>query len=371
MHILVIGCTHAGTNAVQEILQSHPDTDVTVVERHDDVSFLSSGIPLYLEGTVKRLEDMFYSSPSELRRLGATVLTRHEVEHVDVQAHTAHIIDLDGNEEADIVYDKLIVATGSTIKRPVLPGANNAKVKLCKSFVHAQRLAQSIQDKHIHEVAVIGGGYVGTELAESLTRTGHHVTLLESNPQILQNYLDVANANQAATILRANNVDVCLNEAVTGFADGADDKLAVATIARTLNVDLAVLALGFTPAATLLAGQVETDSHDAIVVNDYQQSSHPDVYAAGDCAVTRYNPTGKTAYIPLASSAVRQGRLAGINVFGNTVRSLGTQATSAMNLFGTCFATTGLTLQNAFHQGLMDCHSTTWRGTWRPAYMPS
>lgn len=371
MRILVIGCTHAGTNAVQQILLAHPDTEVTVIERHDDISFLSCGISLYLEGTVKRLEDMFYSSPAELRRMGATVLTRHEVQHVDVQNHSAHIVDLDADEELDFKYDKLIITTGSTIKRPTLVGANNPKVMPCKSYVHAQRLAQATQDGKAHDIAVIGAGYVGTELAESFVRTGHHVTLIESNPQILQNYLDVDNSTKAATLMRDHDIDVRLNDTVKGFSDGDADKLIVQTQTDTISVDLAVLAIGFTPVTTLLQGQVELDKHGAIMVNDYQQSSDPDVYAAGDCAITRSNPTGKTAYVPLASAAVRQGRLAGINVFGNTVPNHGTQGTSAMRLFGTCFATTGLTLQNAFHQGLTDCRSITWRGTWRPGYMPS
>lgn len=370
MRILVIGCTHAGTNAVQQILTAHPDSEVTVVERHDDISFLSCGIPLYLEGTVKRLEDMFYATPAELRRLGATVLTRHEVQSIDLDKHTAHVIDLDGDSERDLNYDKLIMTTGSTVTRPNITGADNPKIMPCKSYVHAQRLAAAANDAHIKHVAVIGAGYVGVELAASFNKTGHDVTLIESNPQILQNYLDISNAVVAQQALTDHDIKVQLNTSVTGFTEDDSGSITIHTNMVDTQADIVILAFGFTPAAGLLQGKVDQDHHGAIIVNDYQQSSNPDVYAAGDCAVTRYNPTGKTAYIPLASSAVRQGRLAGINVFGNAVRSQGTQGSSALNLFGTCFAITGLTLQNAFKQGFTDCHSVTWRGTWRPGYMP-
>ncbi len=368
MRILVIGCTHAGTNAVQQILAAHPDTEVTVVERHDDISFLSCGIPLYLEGTVKRLEDMFYASPAELRRMGANVLTRHEVASVDADAHTAQIHQLDDDTFFSFHYDKLIMATGSTSHRPTMKGADHPRVLLCKSYVQAQKLAEVA--KNCPSIAIVGGGYVGTELAQSFATQGHQVTLIEANPQILQHYLDVDNANKAATLLRDHQIDIRLNESVLSFHENDQERLTIETSTETITVDLAILVVGFKPVTSLLDGQVTLDKHGAIITNEYQQSSNPDIYAAGDCAVTRYNPTGTTAYVPLASAAVRQGRLAGINVFGNQIPNHGTQGSSAMQLFDYCFATTGLTLQNAFHQGLTTCHAITWRGTWRPGYMP-
>jgi len=112
------------------------------------------------------------------------------------------------------------------------------------------------------------------------------------------------------------------------------------------------------------------DRHGAIIINDYVQTSNPDIFACGDASVVNFNPTGKPAYTPLATNAVRQGMLAGINVFGNIQRYMGTQATSAMNIFGHTLASTGLTIDHAKEAG-MDADQVTFEGTWRPTYMPT
>lgn len=123
MKIIVIGCTHAGTIAATEILKNHPDADVTIYERHNNFSFLSCGIALYLDGQVKRLEDMFYSSPDELRELGATVHDNHDVLKVNAKEHTVQVADMKSGEVFTDTYDKLIMTTGSSVVVPHYSGS--------------------------------------------------------------------------------------------------------------------------------------------------------------------------------------------------------------------------------------------------------
>lgn len=165
-----------------------------------------------------------------------------------------------------------------------------------------------------------------------------------------------------------HGVQVFLNERVQGFS--GKDEVIIETDQAEHIADLVIVCTGFVANTDLLRGQVETDRRGALLINEYTQTSEPDIYAAGDACVVQYNPTGRTAYIPLASNAVRQGRLAAINIFGNTQKYMGTQGTSAMALFDHTLASTGLTLKQAQSAGL-NAASVTYHDNYRPAYMPS
>lgn len=367
MKVIIVGSTHAGTNAAIQILRDHPETEVTIYERHTNVSFLSTGISLFLDGQVKHLEDMFYSSPEELTQLGANVLTRHNVIKIDAKAKTVDVVDMDSGALTTDSYDKLIMATGSTVNVPPIFGIDEDMVLLCKNYEQAKAVYQAAKDHN--RIAIIGGGYIGTELAESYARTGHDVVLIQSQDILMDHYIDQNLSDKVVNILRDQGVEVVLNSRVTSFAQ--DEKgLAIETNDQTYRADVAIVSTGFVPNTELLRGQVKMDRHGAIIINDYIQSSDPDIFACGDASVVNFNPTGEPAYTPLATNAVRQGLLAGINVFGNIQRYLGTQATSAINIFGRTLASSGLTLRHAKKSGL-NADSVTFEGTWRPAYMPT
>ncbi|MFD0898070.1 FAD-dependent oxidoreductase [Loigolactobacillus binensis] len=366
MKVIVVGCTHAGTVAVTQILQEHPDTEVTVYERHDNVSFLSCGISLYLNGQVKHLEDMFYSSPEELSELGATVRLQHDVLKIDAATKTLTCTDLKTNEIFKDTYDKLIMATGSYVVVPPLIGIDNSRVLLCKDYAQAQEIYRTAQN-HKH-VAIVGGGYVGVELAESYADTDHEVTLIQGRDQLLNNYVDPALAHKVTNMLVDHGVHVYLNERAQAFS--GDEQVIIKTNKGERQADLAIVCTGFVANTDLLRGQVDMDRRGAIIINDYMQTSDPAIYAAGDACVVHFNPTDHPAYIPLASNAVRQGILAGTNIFGHTQKYMGTQATSAMAIFGHTLASTGLTLHAALEAGFAAA-AVTFRENYRPDYMPS
>lgn len=368
MKVIIVGSTHAGTAAARQILTRHPETEVTIYERNDNISFVSSGIYLYLTGIIQHLEDMFYATPQDLIKLGAQVKTQHNVLRIDTTQKTVQVANMLTGAVFIDHYDKLIMTTGSSVVVPPIMGIDHEKVLLCKNYQQAQQLYQSLQAGQ--HVAIVGAGYMGTELAESYASMGHQVTLFHSHEQILNNYLGPEMANAAAELLRDHDVDVHLNERVTGFATSDADRLLVETAQGDYEVDLAVVCAGFMPNTELLRGQVAMDRHGAILINDYVQTSNPDIYAAGDACVVNFNPTGQPAYTPLATNALRQGALAGINVFGNLHPYMGTQATSAMQLFEHTMATTGLTLGAAQKKKLPVRHAV-YQGNWRPAYMPT
>lgn len=368
MKIVIVGCTHAGTAAAAQILKNHPESEVTIYERNDNISFLSCGIYLYLGGKVQRLEDMFYSSPDALEKLGATVKTKHNVLKIDSKAKTMQVADMASGKVFEDTYDKLIMTTGSSVAVPPIFGIDESKVLLCKTYEQAQEIYKTAKDNR--RIAIVGAGYIGTELSESYANTDHDVTLFQSHDQILNHYISKDMSDRAVDVLKQHGVNVLLNHRVTGFTGNDDGELVIETNQGDFTADLAIVGTGFVPTTELLRGQVEMDKHGAIIINDYVQTSNPDIYAAGDSCVVNFNPTGRSAYTPLATNAVRQGALAGLNVFGNIQRYMGTQATSAMQLFNYTLATTGLTYEVA-KQSHVPVERVVFEGNWRPSYMPS
>ncbi|AVK61963.1 NADH oxidase [Lactobacillus sp. CBA3605] len=368
MKIVIVGCTHAGTAAANQILKNHPESEVTIYERNDNISFLSCGIYLYLGGKVNKLEDMFYASPEELEAAGATVKTKHNVLKIDATAKTMQVADMETGKVFDDHYDKLIMTTGSSVAVPPIFGIDESKVLLCKTYEQAQEIYKTAKDNK--RIAIVGAGYIGTELSESYANTNHEVTLFQSHDQILNHYISKDMSDQAVDLLKQHGVKVLLNHRVTAFTGNDKGELVIETTQGDFVADLAIVGTGFIPTTELLRGQVDMDRHGAIIINDYVQTSNPDIYAAGDSCVVNFNPTGRSAYTPLATNAVRQGALAGVNIFGNIQPYMGTQATSAMQLFNYTLATTGLTYEVA-KMSNVPVKRVVFDGTWRPSYMPS
>lgn len=165
MKVAIIGCTHAGTAAVREILRQNPDTEVDIYERNNNISFLSCGIALYLNGRVKRLEDMMYDDAEDLRSEKIRVNLRHDVLKIDRNQKEILVQNMEDYSIRREHYDKLVMCTGSAVTLPPIKGINHKRVMLCKNYEQAQTLHQVL--KPHQRVALIGGGYVNAELAES------------------------------------------------------------------------------------------------------------------------------------------------------------------------------------------------------------
>lgn len=367
MKVIVVGCTHAGTAAVEQILKKHPDTEVTVYERDDNIAFLSCGIALYLGRIVNHLEDMFYADPTTLEGYGAKVQMKHNVIKIDSKNKKIVVQDLNTEEIFEDTYDKLIMTTGSEVGVPPIGGMDNPRVLLCKSYDQAKKIYESALN--YPSIAIVGAGYVGVELAESYANTVHEVTLIQSRDQILNNYVDKPLSQTIIDKLKEHDVKVALGERVSEIEDG--NQLTIKTkVGHEFKADLVIVCTGFFANTDLLRGQVQMNGYGAILVDDHMQTSDPDILAAGDSCAVKFNPTGEMQYIPLASSAVRQGTLAGINVFGNIRKYMGTQATTAMEIFGYTLAETGLTLKSALANG-MNADQVVYHDYYRPEYMPT
>lgn len=367
MKVIVIGCTHAGTAAVNQILASNPDTEVTIYERNDNVSFLSCGIALYLGGQVADPQGLFYSSPEQLAELGATVHMQHDVTDVDTENHEITVTDLKTGASKTDHYDKLVVTTGSWPVIPPIDGIDSPNVYLCKNWTHAQNLWEAA--KPAKRVIVIGGGYIGTELVEAYQKQGKEVTLIDGLPRILNKYLDKEFTDRVEQNFVDHGIKMALNQMVQGFSDDGKE-VSVKTDKGSYTADMAILCVGFRPNTGLLKGKVDMNANGSIKTNDYMQTSDPDIHGAGDSVAVHYNPTQKDAYIPLATNAVRQGTLVGLNIFKPTRKYMGTQSTSGLMLFGQTIVSSGMTLEHAQAENV-PAAAVTFEDNYRPEFMPT
>lgn len=367
MKVVVIGCTHAGIAAVKQVLKCYPESKITVYERQDSISYLSCATYLHIEGTVKTLSDALYAEPEEFERQGVHMEMNHDVIRVDAKKHSLLVQNLNTKKMENTTYDKLIVASGSITAIPTISGVENPKVLLCKTYEQARDLCKTTLNKQ--RIAVIGGGYVGVELAEGYAKSGHEVFLFQQSPYLLNKYVEPVISEAVSKTLEENGVKVDTGARVQSFSDTSNGDLLVTTDSGEYEVDMAAMSSGIMPQTELFQGQVDMTENGAIITDDYMQTSDPDILAAGDAAVIHYNPTKSIGYSPLASHAVRQGTLAGINVFERRLRSIGTQSTTGMLVFGQTVASTGLTIEDA-KKAEFNVASVTYVGPYRPDFMP-
>ena len=367
MKVVIIGCTHAGTITASQVFSQHPDAEVTIYEKNDNVSFLSCGIATYLGGVAKSIDDMFYSSPEALAQLGAAVHMQHEVTAVDLKKKTLKVKNLVSGEESEDYYDKLMVTTGSWPVIPNLPGIDDPNVYLCKNYNHAKKLFEVA--KNAQKIVVIGGGYIGVELVEAYSKQGKQVTLIDGNDRLLSKYYDAKYTDIVTKDFEDHQVTLAFDELVAGF-EHKDQGVVVKTNKGSYDADIAILCIGFRPNTGLFKDQLEFNADGSIKTNAYMQTSDPDVYGAGDSVAVHYNPTNQEAYVPLATNAVRQGIIAATNLYVNTMTYMGTQSTSGLQLYDNSMSSTGMTLESARAAGF-DADAVTFEDNYRPEFMPT
>ena len=312
MKVAVIGCTHAGTAAIVNTAKKHPDAEITVYERNDNISFLSCGIALYVGGVVKDPQGLFYSSPEALAELGVETKMSHDVLDIDVDNKVLKVKDLTSGEEFEDNFDKLIITTGSWPIVPNIEGIDLDNILLSKNYAHSNTIIEKA--KSANRIVVVGAGYIGVELVEAFEMNGKEVTLIDGMDRVLSKYLDKEFTDTAEDEFRNHGIKLALGETVSKF-EGKDGKVTkVITNKGEYEADLVILCIGFRPSTALFKDKLDMLPNGAIIVDEYMRTSKEGIFAAGDCASIIYNPTGKREYIPLATNAVRMGTLIGRNL---------------------------------------------------------
>lgn len=364
--IVVIGANHAGTAAINTILQNYPNNEVVVYEQNNVTSFLGCGTALWLGNQINGTsDDLFYSSPDILRQSGAKVFTETTVKKIDFKNKTIHFTNKNG-ENTD-TYDKLIISTGSTPISPNIKGMDLKNVQYVKLFQEAKAIADKLDTENLNHITVVGAGYIGVEIAEAFIRRNIKVTLIDSENTALAGYYDPEFTELMNENLRNNGVDLRLGETVQEIL-GEEKVEGVITTNGNIKTDMVILCIGFRPNSKLGENDLQLFKNKAYLVNKKQETSLKDVYAIGDCATVFDNSINDTNYIALATNAVRSGIIAAHNACGTEIESLGVQGSNGINIWNLKMISTGITETKAKKLGL-NVSITTFEDLQRPKFM--
>ncbi len=349
--IVVAGANHAGTACINTILDNYKGNEVVVFDKNSNISFLGCGMALWIGNQIDGSDGLFYSSKADLEAKGAVVHMETEVSKIDFEKKIVYAVDKVGNKYEES-YDKLVLATGSTPIIPKVEGSELENIQRVKLFQHAQEVIDKLEaDDNIKNVSVIGAGYIGVELVEAFKLNGKNVTLIDIADTCLPTYYDTKFTDLMKQRLEEAGINLKFNQQVIGFK--GDKKVQeVVTDKETIPADMVIWAVGFRPNNTLGKDHLELFKNGAYEVNNNQQTSDPDVYAVGDCTTVKDNATGERNYIALATNAVRSGVIAGHNVCGTPLETVGVQGSNAISILGLHMISTGLTVAKAEQNGL-------------------
>lgn len=345
MRLVVIGGVAAGTKAASRARRVNPDLEITVYQEEPEVSISECGLPYLISGVVEGRDRMIARTPEKFADQNIQVKTRHRVQHVEPDAKKLVVKDVATGATFEDAYDRLIFATGATAIMPPIEGADLGGVFTVRFLTDTDRVMRYIKERSPRDAVVVGGGYIGLEVAESLTLLGMEVSLIEAAGQLAGAYGPEV-ARIVEDHLREKGVD-CLftGEAAEAFLGDEQGRVrAVRFGDREVEADIVVAGIGVRPAVSLAreAG-AKIGPTGAIRTNNRLETNLPDVWAAGDCAESTNLVTGEPGWFPLGDTANQMGRVAGTNAAGGVPLEFpGVLGTGVFKVFDLGVAKTGL-----------------------------
>ena len=363
--LVVIGGDAGGMTAATQARRRQPSLEIVALERGRFTSYSACGIPYLVAGDVDSIERLVVRTPQQHRDLHRIdVRTQHEVVGIDVAGRSLEVRDHARKRTVKLGFDLLHIGTGSRPLRPDLPGIDLEMVHGVQTLDDAADLLDHARTAGAQRVVVVGGGYIGLEMAEAFVRRGAVVTVMESADHVMRT-LDADVAVEIEVAMRRMGIDVRTGVEVQGFEPGR-----VSSSGGDLDADLVVLGLGVVPNSELAADAgLETGSRGAIVVNRRQQTSAEGIYAAGDCCESHHLVSGRRLHVALGTVANKQGRVAGINLAGGYATFAGVVGTAVTKVCSTEVGRTGLTASEAERDGFLTATATI-DSTTRAGYFP-
>jgi NADPH-dependent 2,4-dienoyl-CoA reductase/sulfur reductase-like enzyme len=366
--LVIIGGGAAGMSAAAKARRTDPSLEIVAYERSGYVSYGACGFPYAIKGEIARVEDVVVRTPEQFAKQGIQALVRHEALAVDAAARTVRVRSRDSGAEFVEPWDELLITAGGAPVRPPLPGVDLPGVFTLRTVEDALAIRGWVEERAPARAVIIGGGYIGLELAEALAARGIALTLVERLPQVMT-MLDAELAGHVQAELERQGVDVRLGVAVEGLA-GDERVRAVTAGGQALPADLVILAVGVRPSVALAreAG-VALGPTGAVAVDDHQRTSAPGIWAAGDVAEAHHRVMGRPAWVPLGTTANKQGKVAGENIAGGDASFRGIVGTAAVKVFDLEAASSGLSEARARDEGFAVQTVSATAGS-RAHYMP-
>lgn len=354
--ILVIGGVAGGASFAARMRRLDESAEILLLERGPYVSYANCGLPYHVGGVIAQENKLLVATAELFRsRFNIDCRTHAEVTAIDPIAHSVTIRNTLTQTETTESYDKLVLSPGAAPIRPPLPGINLPGVFSVRSVPDAREIRHWIDSHPTQRAVVVGGGFIGLEMAENLTHRGIQVTLVEMLDQVMPP-LDRETARIVEQHLTAKGVKLHLADGVAGFEQTSDGSLAVLTQnGHSHPADLVILAIGVRPETQLAqSAGLTLGPRGGIQVDDQMRTSNPDIFAVGDAVEVTDFITGQPALIPLAGPANRQGRIAADVIAGRNSRFRGTQGTAIVGVFDLTVASTGASEKALIRAGITD-----------------
>ena len=353
MKVVIVGGVAGGATAAARIRRLDEQAEIVVFERSGFVSYANCGLPYYIGGIIEDPEELTLQTPeSFFSRFRILMKVHHEVTALHPDRKTVSVKNLETGEVFEESYDKLLLSPGAKPVWPNLPGMDSDRLFTLRTVEDTFRIKDFIKENAPKSAIMVGGGFIGLEVAENLRELGLDVTIVQ-RPKQLMNPFDADMAAFIHAEVRKHGVKLALGYTVEGFQekDGGIDVLLKDS--APLHADMVLLAIGVTPESALAkeAG-LALGIKGSILVNDRMETSDPDIYAVGDAVQVKHYVTGEDSLIALAGPANKQGRIAADNICGGDSRYLGSQGSSVIKVFDLTAAATGIKEANAKKAGL-------------------
>ena len=362
--ILIIGGVAAGAGCAARLRRLDETANIVMLERGEYISYANCGLPYHVGDVIQSRDALLVTKTEVMRsRFGVDVRTRNEAVSIDRANKTVHIKNLETNEFYDEPYDKLVIATGSSPLRPPIPGIDSPRILTLWTVPDADHIRSLIREKGAKSAVVVGGGFIGLEMAENLHNAGLSVSIVEATDQVMAP-IDPEMAMILHDNIRTSGVDLHLADGVASFEDSSSGVKVTLNSGKKLSADLVILSIGVRPNSQIAkeAG-LELNARGGIVVDEYLRTSDPDIYAAGDVIEVEDFITKDRTMVPLAGPANKQGRIVADNIANDLfagddtafLRSTykGTQGSSVAQVFDLAAASTGLNEKTLLRRGLV------------------
>jgi NADPH-dependent 2,4-dienoyl-CoA reductase/sulfur reductase-like enzyme len=341
MKLLIVGGVAGGASAAARARRLSEQAEIIMFERGPDVSFANCGLPYFIGGEIADRDKLLVTTPERLQsRFRLDVRTRSNVEAIDRVARTIRVKNLVTGREYEESFDKLILATGAAPFRPPLPGMDLPGVFTLRTLQDTDHIKQRV-DQGVKQAVLLGGGFISLELAENLNRRGIATTIVEKNQQILTPF-DPEMTTPIVAELAKKGVSLLLGQSAEAIEQSAAGLVVCLSSGQRLTAQLVIFGVGVRPENALAVGAgLAVGVRGGIQVNQYLQTSDPDIFAVGDTIAVQDVISGESTQVPLAGPANRQGRIAADNALGRMVKYRGTQGTAILGFFDRTAAITG------------------------------
>ncbi len=351
MKTLIIGGVAGGASCAARLRRLDEQAEIIILERGEYISFANCGLPYYIGGDIKERSHLTLQTPGSFKaRFNIDVRTFSEAIAIDTERKTVTVKNLRTGQEYTESYDKLILSPGASPIRPNIEGVNSEKVFTLRNIPDTVKVKQYIEVKKPRSAVVVGGGYIGVEMAENLKKAGLDVTIVELSDHLIAP-LDFDMAADVHRYIKSQGIRLALGNGVVAIKED-DEGLTVLLNKGSMKTDMVILSVGVRPnTAFVKSSGVETDARGSIVVDARMQTSVSDIYAVGDAVTVKNFVTGSPSFIPLAGPANKQGRIVADNIVGIPSEYKGTQGSSVLKLFDMTVAITGLNEKSAVDAG--------------------